>query len=599
MAVDMERLERETSQRKKSSLEAAGDWAKGAWNTVSTGYADPKRERKRLENQTAGNTLDPTAYSGYADRMAPITNEAQRAGAVGQSNAATATNSLLSGYQAPRVNAPAQVQGRDAQVTTSRSAEGTRQANVAMTQGQDARDRQDYTVSLLQRAAEGNGPSQARGLISENAARAVANIDRAGAMANGQFLGAANNAGLAYGNAAGNAQMAYGDAFAGQQDAARLAAINAARQTQDAGAQSIKRQAALIAGARGGNLGASLLAGQNNAATTMGMANRDASRGMFDAQNAASMQAAAQQRQAAANQEAYIRQAAANEAATNIASGQNLSMASIGAREQQALADAQAAQVASQEQIAAMGLLNQGVGQMRGQDLDTARTGVDIGQLGLGMDTLRTNVDMANRDSSIAVQQQNVANDLAAQTTNAQLLAGNQALDASNMNAVADRGQGLYSDTLGLRAGVATDAAGMPIRETELRAELQNAAYDRAYGMTSDAAKGRRQVVGGMMNAAAGALGGLMMSDRRSKEKVKKEAVPDFSRVKSRSWEYKREHKPEGGKGRFVGGMADEYPSHVIEKGEDGMLRVNVAKTLMSLTAAVGDLQRKGSRRAA
>jgi hypothetical protein len=64
-------------------------------------------------------------------------------------------------------------------------------------------------------------------------------------------------------------------------------------------------------------------------------------------------------------------------------------------------------------------------------------------------------------------------------------------------------------------------------------------------------------------------------------------------------WEYDAEHQDAPGTEwlddgeEFKSGMAQDMPKDIVEKGPDGMMRVNVSKAMMSALTALGDTQRR------
>jgi hypothetical protein len=64
-------------------------------------------------------------------------------------------------------------------------------------------------------------------------------------------------------------------------------------------------------------------------------------------------------------------------------------------------------------------------------------------------------------------------------------------------------------------------------------------------------------------------------------------------------WSYDEEHEDAEGTEwledgeEFESGMAQQFPDDVVEKGKDGMLKVNVQKAMMRAFDALGDTQRR------
>lgn len=105
-------------------------------------------------------------------------------------------------------------------------------------------------------------------------------------------------------------------------------------------------------------------------------------------------------------------------------------------------------------------------------------------------------------------------------------------------------------------------------------------------------------LIGALGTAAAG-VGTLIGSDERVKNISGKGRPADFSGVRPMRWTYDEAHEDDVGTEwledgeEMESGMAQDMPPDVVEKGKDGMWRVNVPKLLLRLPDAVGDLQRR------
>jgi hypothetical protein len=103
----------------------------------------------------------------------------------------------------------------------------------------------------------------------------------------------------------------------------------------------------------------------------------------------------------------------------------------------------------------------------------------------------------------------------------------------------------------------------------------------------------------GAIGTAAGAAGSIVASDERMKNVRGKGKPADFSGVEPKRWSYDAEHEDDEGTEwledgeEMESGMAQDMPDDVVEKGDDGMLRVNMQKLMMRIPDALGDVQRR------
>lgn len=103
----------------------------------------------------------------------------------------------------------------------------------------------------------------------------------------------------------------------------------------------------------------------------------------------------------------------------------------------------------------------------------------------------------------------------------------------------------------------------------------------------------------GALGTAVGTAATVVGSDERMKNVRGKGSPADFSKVKPMKWSYDEEHEDSEGTDwledgeEFESGMAQQFPDDVVEKGKDGMLKVNAQKAMMRAFDALGDAQRR------
>lgn len=554
----------------KSAASTVGNAAGGLINKLVTGHADPNAVGASLAEpaKVNGAAFD---VSGRAD-VQNLSSQAHDRGLDAQTRQTGAENQLAHGFVGPAITNQGTARTRAVDANTDRVDNAAATANRLLSASQGSRADQSQALALTSATAHGHGPSVAQGMIQQNAAQGARNIQQAGNQANAQFGLAANQA------AAG-----YGDAFAQQQQAATQAATAGARTIQQSAEDSIRAQAALAAQARGGNIGASLLNAQSNAAQQMAGANRQAGQTIADAQQQAAVQAAAAQRAQALNQ-----------GNVNLQTGANLANASIEARAAQANADAQAAQIASQEQLVAQQQLLEGTTAARAGDVASTGAAVDIGQLGLGADTLATQTDVGNAERFQQNQQFGVSNrtDIAAQ--NAQLAAQNNQLNANILNDQANRSMAGQQFNTGVQTGLIGADVEAAQEQQRLQSQNYNAGQDRRTQFETSNGQNRAGVGGALLGAAGSVLGLAALSDKRAKRNIKAAAPLDFSGADPYDYEYK-DPKAAGaltGKVRSAP-MAQDLPKALVRKRKDGLLEVDSQRTLMALCSAVGALQKR------
>jgi hypothetical protein len=572
-------------------INAAGRGIRDTWNTLTTGHNDPGGRRRELEKPYDVNAaaFNPAAR---ADVQGLQTN-AESLGDKGEMQRAGAEGRLQGGFSAPQMGVQQTVRSTGVNAVQDGASMGLDAANTALGSALGSRAGQQDALGLVGQTARGQGPSVAGGMIAENAARAGANIQRAGVDANSAFGNAADAARLGYGDAAGAAAFGYQQALAQQQGAGAAAATQAARQQRDAAEQAVLSNAALVAGTRGRNIGASTLAAQGQAAAQTAGANRQAGQIMADQQAAAQLQAAQAQQTAAFNAANQQRSAATIQAADNRQAGATLANASIGAREAQGFADAQAAQVASQEQLAAQGMLLEGTSAARAGDSAMVGDALGMGQLGLGQDTLRTNTAVGNADRLQNADQFNATLGYNYDSQQAQLDAANNALNAGVWAGQAGRGQDLQTGMLSNQIGMTEQDIAAQMELERLRSANANAGMARGQQFDENATSNRLGVGGALLDVGGKALGAFALSDEREKDIDGDEDDHDFRATKSKRYRYKDPKVPGADDREHVGPMAQELPKSVVVEGEDGKLRVDVARLALSLSSAVGELQRE------
>lgn len=423
-------------------------------------------------------------------------------------------------YDAPNAYAPERVAAMSPGATLGESRAGISEAYDAFGNLDASRAAQQAALGTATDWAAGNMPSVGQDIANE-----------AGVVANEQFLRAGSEANQAYGMAGTDANRAYQDALAQMLASQQSAATGAARQVGDAASDAVLRQAALTSAARGGNIGMALRTGLQGAAMQSADANRQGARIMADAQRQAADIAAAGQRAAEATQ--------AQQALATLGTQERAGFAAASAEEAARL---RGAQIGSQEQQQALALQAQIADQFRGGDVAGVGAAVNMGGLGLGMDTLATNAAMSDADRAFAADQFNAGQG----QQNAQFYAG-MGLDYDQLNAglgldydrlnsqnqafLAGLYQGDQQFGLGLQQGMVTEdqraaqalAAGQMGSEqalVQLLAGLDESSRQRAlqdYAVRNDIlnardamAQGNRAQNWGYVTGGAGAVGTLL-----------------------------------------------------------------------------------------
>jgi hypothetical protein len=326
-------------------------------------------------------------------------------------------------------------------------------------------------------------------------------------------------------------------------------------------------------------MGAALLNAQNNAAFGTQQAGVTAANNLADQQRAASFQAQQAQQQAAYNQTLQGLQAADINSRANIAS--NL---------QRGVSEAQAAQIASNEQIAARNAFSSGAESLRGMDLNQSGAWNNYAQTGLSADTAVANILASNADRSLNAAQFNASTEADRQSANAGLQMQTNQLNQAGLNALADRGQAAgFSGFDAERDIVGSDVQAAMDLEA-MRAGQYSSAAERRLGAQQSAAAQRSQQQGALINAGA-SIGAAYLASDKSLKRVGGKVSHDYSKAQSKAWTYKDPDKY--GAGEHEGPMANDLPEAVTTKDEDGNLMVDKDRLLMSLAGTIGDIQRK------
>lgn len=569
----------------------------------STSYTPPEVNKKATtatqlseEQQAAFNPMGDPRITGLMDVSAndaidESTRKARGLASRGGDQRAQAEANLASGFRSPQIQRPTSLVSPQAVNNQTAGYQGGQSTfGSAYDASQQSRGTQAGLLNTATGWAQGNMPSVGQAMVGENAARAQQAIGQTTSQSNQNFGRAALDANTAY-------QQAYGDqAFATQR-----AGQQAARQMQDGTEAAIRGQSALAAQARGGNMALALRGAGQNAALQTQQGNVGASR----AQQDANFQAAqiAQQGQ---------RQASAQQAAANLQTAGAVERANLEALGAQRISDAQASQLASQEQQNALGLAGSLATNARQGDLGMTQAGLSAMGLGLQADQQANALGLANAGNRLAADQFNQNMGLNYdQLGSANQLATNN-LNASVMTGQAQRGQADQQFALGTLTGnaqmdaqvnqaMAAAQMGSQQQLVQLMAQLDDASRQRvldAYGIKQGLATERRGQNTQMFGAGASAIGAAggfaaMFSDRRAKKKIKSEKTHDFRKATQHSYEYKEPDKPGRAPGRRHGMMADQLPKQLLHKGEDGLMMVDMGNLMFSLAPAVGDLQKK------
>lgn len=606
---------------------AAYNWATGSktgpfgTNTSYTPPGPPAAATQATpitpEQQRAFSPLDDAQVMAAADpyrnrQFSAAANAAGDMASYGQGVQQDADSRLMQGYDAPTAIRPTTVSAPTPRANTASSGAGMGRAVDQLVQSNQSRENQSQVYGTAMDWAQGNMPSVGRDIANEAGVVAGEQFQRAGSEANQAYGSAAANAAQAYGMTSTNAAQAYKDALAAQTFATQQAGTTAARQTQDAASEAAMRQAALTSMARGGNIGMALRTGLQGAAAQAQNANVQGARLMGDANAQASYNAAAGQRAA------QTAAAQANLAAQNAQLQGNL--ATQGTQERAATAAAaaeqaarfRAAQIGSAEQQAALNLASGTASDLRGADIAATGAATNIGQLGLGMDSLITGADQSNADRSFAADTFNSTQAAQLGMFGQQMGLNYDQLNSGNYNAVANRGMQGQQFGIGTQANMAGQAtqqqyqmavqqimgnqqlAQMFIGLDEANKQRMLDSWIAQQGIATDRRGQNMNIFGGGMQAGGAILGGLVtMSDKRAKKAVKKTDAPDFSKAGSYEYEYKNPKADGAAPGRHSGPMAQELPKSMLKRGDDGLLRVDIGRLALSLASAMGDVQRR------
>jgi hypothetical protein len=508
----------------------------------------------------AFDVLGQTAVQGVMNKAGNLSHQ-------GFDQQQMADNRLFAGYSAPQIGVQPGVRAGEVNANVGRADTGLMGAGSSMGQALQARGAQTDALRLQEAAAMGQGASVAPGMLQEAGFRNAGDIQMNAA-----------DAAMAYRNAAAQGNSAYQRAFGHQQNAFDESAIQAQRATMAANQDAVQRQAALTAGARGNMMGASLLNAQNNAAYGTQQAGVTAANNMADQQRAAAFQAQQSQQQAGYNQTLQSIQAADANARANIAS--NL---------QRGVSEAQAAQLASNEQIAARNAFSSGAESLRGMDLNQSGAWNNYAQTGLSADTAIMGVQGDNANRTLGADQFNAGLDADRQSANAGLQMQTNALNSGNLNELASRGQSAgWSGFDAQRDIVGSDVQAAMDLEA-LNAGQYSSAADRRLGAQQSAAAQRSQQQGALISTA-GAIGAAYLRSDKKLKKIGGSVEHDYRKAQSKKFTYK---DPKHGEGEHEGPMANDLPEAVTREDEDGNLMVDKDRLLMSLAGSLGDIQRR------
>ena len=257
---------------------------------------------------------------------------------------------------------------------TSRVDAASAVAHEMLANSGHARGTQTDNLAYIDQVRRGEGPSVGRTMA-----------ERAGVTAANDYRVNANTAGTAYGTAHNTATGAYGSATLEQMIGNELAARDAGRRLDENVEAGRLAQASMSAGARGSNIGLTMLAGQNNAALSQQNAARQQAELMSDAFQA-NINTAGR-----AAQNAYTANNAANIQTFGAENEANI-------RATAAMQDAmyQGAEITSAEQLDAMRQYTEANNVRRAQDFTGAGAATSLAGVGLGADTYVT--DSAHRD---------------------------------------------------------------------------------------------------------------------------------------------------------------------------------------------------------
>jgi hypothetical protein len=512
---------------------------------------------------------DPAAFDVLGQTAVQgVMNKAGNLSQQGFDQQQMADNRLFAGYSAPQIGVQPGVRAGEVNANVGRADTGLMGSSSSMGQALQARGAQTDALRLQEAAATGQGASVAPGMLQEAGFRNAGDIQMNAA-----------DAAMAYRNAAAQGNSAYQRAFGHQQNAFDESAIQAQRATMAANQDAVQRQAALTAGARGNMMGASLLNAQNNAAYGTQQAGVTAANNMADQQRAAAFQAQQSQQQAGYNQTLQSIQAADANARANIAS--NL---------QRGVSEAQAAQLASNEQIAARNAFMEGSGAIRDRDINQAATWGNIAATGLNADLGMADIAAGNANRTFDADQFNAELDMERRGTNADLAMRTNELNSGNLVGLADRGQSAgWSGFDAQRDIVGSDVQAAMDLEA-LNAGQYSSAENRRLGAQQSAAAQRAQQQGALISAG-GAMGAAYIASDKKLKKIGGSVEHDYRKAQSKKFTYK---DPEAyGDGEREGPMANDLPEAVTREDEDGNLMVDKDRLLMSLAGSLGDIQRR------
>ncbi len=588
--------------------DTAWDWMGGHWldgnatpiglgDTTYTppgapaGSLDPTRLTPQQEAafNPSGNPALAAAFNPYNNQQ--FQNAANSVGAYGDAGArqaSVADDRLMQGFSGPAAYSPQTVTANNPNANTSASGAGIDRAADQLANANMSRGDQQNVYNTAMDWAQGNMPSVGQNIANEAGVRAEEQFQRAGSEANQN-----------YGSAAANAAQAYGDAQAAQNEATRMAGVNAARGVRDNSSDAILRQAALTSAARGNNMGMALRTGLQGAAAQSADANRQGARLVQDANSQASYNAAMGQR---ATQNAQLQ--------GNLATQGTQERAGFAASAAEQAASFQAGQIAAGEQQAALNLAANQANAVRGTDINATQAATGLANTGVAVDQMVNASNQSNADRSFSADTFNSGQAQQNAQFGQQIGLSYDQLNSGNFNQVANRGAAAAQFGLGGQMGMAGQAAGMQqqlamqqIMGNQQLAQMYFASDEATkqrmldfYGMQQGIATDRRgQNTGLWGGGASGAGAGIatVMSDKRAKKGFRDADAPNFRKATSQTWEYEDTTLPGTAPGRHHGPMAQELPDDVLEEGEDGFIRVDIGRLALALASSVGDLQRK------
>lgn len=536
---------------------------------------DEAIEKMRAAEAASGNTWVPAAKHQYLKAFLEDPNY-QAGGGAGAGNSYQFQGLDTQSIQ----NVAGQAQGLKGEGDQSRAA-GHNILGDAYNRGPTSIDHESrYQAEwetqqreLMDRLLSGmdGGSGLGESMLRESAARQASAQEQAGV-----------SAATAYGMSQGQAREEF--------ERARLAQEQA---TRDANIDAVRRIATLIAGARGGNIGAALLQGQNAAASQTAEAGRSISQQAAQAQ----IQADAQRHQ------------------QNLRVSELHEQAGIRAAEALAVGDERAYQAAKNEEQFYAQQATQLATQARGQDI---QQDTQSNQLAFEAAVQNGNYEEADKvmaaqigqflvDSGMNLSQaalDDIANLINIQTNYSMNM--NQ-LQVSMRNADLSYAASVYATQSGNQQAQNQMIANIVV--AGLAAAATGAAAGAGGGglAPSSPVENPNAGVGQAYSNASNADYSTITSDERAKKIKGKKDDHDFRRATSYEYEYDEDHKddPRAGPGMYVGPMAQDLPESVIsqegtttswdgsEEVEEDVLRVDIGRLALSLACAVGEIQNK------